>query len=202
MKLYFAPGACSLAPHIALNEGEFRYSAERVDLKTHKTAEGDDYLQINPKGYVPALVLDEGEVLTEVPVLLQYLAAQSPKTPLAPPAGSLAYYRCLEWLAFTATELHQSFGPLFSPTASEAAKARQTAKIGRRFDYVANQLKNRPYLLEHAFSIADIYLFTIVNWSGFIKLDLGPWPDLIQFMGRIADRPKVVMTLKAEGLLP
>lgn len=200
MKLYFAPGACSLAPHIALNEGGFQYTTEQVDLKTHSTKSGTDYLQINPKGYVPALVLDNGQTLTEVAVLLQYLAAQKSAHPLAPAAGSFEFYRCLEWVAFIATELHKTFGPLFSPTASDAMKARQIDMIRRRFDYISQHLQRHTWLMGSEFTIADIYLFTIVNWSHFVQLALTPWPELAAFMKRAAERPKVAQTLKAEGL--
>ncbi|HET9122203.1 MAG TPA: glutathione transferase GstA [Acidiferrobacteraceae bacterium] len=199
MQLYFAPGACSLAPHIALNEGGFQYTAVQVDLKTHTvTSDGTDFLRINPKGYVPVLVLDNGQTLTEVAVLLQYLAAQ--KAGLAPAAGTPDFYRCLEWVSFIATELHKSFGPLFSPTASDAMKARQIELIGRRFGYVSQHLKSHAWLLGADFSIADIYLFTIANWSQFVHLDLAPWPELQRFMERMRQRPQVAATLKAEGL--
>jgi glutathione S-transferase len=200
MKLYYAPGACSLAPHIALNEAGLAYDALRVDLRKHQLADGTDYYKINPKGYVPLLETDDGTRLSEVAVLLQYIADRKPGT-LAPAFGTMERYRLMEWLNFIATEIHKQFGPLWDPTTPDATKERQRAALARRFDYVANALSARPYLTGEAFTIADAYLFTVVNWSGMLDVDLSPWPALQQFQARVAARPKVHATLVAEGLV-
>ena len=199
MKLYYAPGACSLAPHIALNEAGLTYDAVKVDLRTHTLADGTDYAAINPKGYVPLLETDDGARLSEVAVLLQYIADRKPGT-LAPAFGTLERYRLMEWLNFIATEIHKQFGPLWYPDTPDATKERQRAALARRFDYVAKALAVHPYLTGNAFTIADAYLFTVVNWSGMLAIDLSPWPALQQFQARVAARPRVHATLVAEGL--
>jgi glutathione S-transferase len=200
MKLYYALGACSLAPHIALNEAGLAYDAVKVDLRTHQLADGTDYYTINPKGYVPLLELDDGQRLSEVAVILQYIADRKPGT-LAPAFGSLPRYRVMEWLNFIATEIHKQFGPLWYPDTPDTTKEKQRATLAKRFDFVAKTLAAQPYLAGDAFSIADAYLFTIVNWSGMLKIDLSPWPALQQFQARVAARPKVHATLVAEGLV-
>ena len=200
MKLYYAPGACSLAPHIALNEAGLAHDAIKVDLSKHQLADGTDYTTINPKGYVPLLEMNDGARLSEVAVLLQYIADRKPGT-LAPAFGTLERYRLMEWLNFIATEIHKQFGPLWDPTTPDATKARQRAKLATRFDYVAKTLSAHPYLTGDAFTIADAYLFTVVNWSGMLNVDLSPWPALQQFQARVAARPKVHATLVAEGLV-
>ena len=200
MKLYYAPGACSLAPHIALNEAGLAYDAVKVDLRTHQLADGTDYYTINPKGYVPLLELDDGQRLSEVAVILQYIGDRKPGT-LAPAFGSLPRYRVMEWLNFIATEIHKQFGPLWYPDTPDATKEKQRATLAKRFDFVAKTLAAQPYLAGDAFSIADAYLFTIVNWSGMLKIDLSSWPELQQFQARVAARPKVHATLVAEGLV-
>jgi len=199
MKLYYAPGACSLAPHIALNEAGLNYDAVEVDLGKHELADGTDYYTINPKGYVPLLELDDGTRLSEVAVILQYIADRKPGT-LAPAFGSTERYRLMEWLNFIATELHKQFGPLWYSDTPEATKEKQRATLAKRFDYFAKTLATQPYLTGNAFTIADAYLFTIVNWTGMLKIDLSPWPALQQFQARVAARPKVHDTLVAEGL--
>jgi glutathione S-transferase len=200
MKLYYAPGACSLAPHIALEESGLPYTTERVDLRSHTFAGGGDYYRVNPKGYVPLLELDSGERLTEVAVILQYVADRSPGT-LAPAFGGLPRYRTMEWLNFIATEIHKGLAPLWKPTTPDAYRSVVLDTVGRRFDHVVESLGERPYLVGDRFTIADAYLFTILNWHNFLKFDLARWPKLDAYQARIAARPAVQSVLKAEHLL-
>ena len=200
MKLYYSPGACSLAPHIALNETGLGHDAVKVDLRKHELADGTDYYAINPKGYVPLLETDDGSRLSEVAVILQYIADRKPGT-LAPAFGSMERYRLMEWLNFIATEIHKQFGPLWHADTPEATKEKQRATLANRFDYVSKTLSVQPYLTGESFSIADAYLFTVVNWAGMLKIDLSPWPALQQFEARVAARPKVRATMVAEGLV-
>ena len=199
MKLYFSPAACSLAPHIALNELGLTYTAIKVDLATHKLADGTDYYTVNPKGYVPMLEIAPGEQLTEAAVILQYIADRKPGT-LAPAFGTMQRYRLMEWLNFIATEVHKQFAPLWYPTTPEATKEAQRKKLASRFDLVAKTLSKQPYLTGDTFTIADAYLFTVVNWSDTLKVDLSPWPALQQFQARVAARPKVQDAMNAEGV--
>ena len=198
MKLYFSPGACSLAPHIALEESGLPYSTKRVDLKTHKLADGSDYYTINPKGYVPLLELDDGTRLSEVAVILQYVADRMPGK-LAPVFGTIDRYQLMEWLNFIATEVHKQFSPLWHP-APEATQQAQREKLAKRFELVAKTLAARPYLMGEEFTIADAYLFTLLRWAGPLKVDLAPFPALTQYVERIAARPAVHAALVAEGL--
>jgi glutathione S-transferase len=200
MKLYFSPAACSLAVHIALEASGLPYDLERVDLRAHTTASGKDYYTINPKGYVPTLELDDGERLTEAPVVLQYVADRKPGT-LAPAFGSMARYRVMEWLNFIATELHKGVGPLWNPKTGEEQRMNVVQALGRRLDYVAQSLSGRPYLTGDAFTIADAYLFVILNWRKSLRFDLDRWPNLVQYAGRVAALPAVRAAMKAEGLL-
>ena len=200
MKLYYSPGACSLAPHIALEELGLPYTAKRVDLKTHTLSDGTDYYAINPKGYVPVLELDDGTRLTEAAVILQYIADRRPGT-LAPAYGGMDRYRLMEWLNFIATEIHKQFGPLWHPTTPDATKDAQRATLAKRFEYVAKTLAAQPYLTGDEFTIADAYLFTMLNWAPMLKVDLAPWPALVEYAKRVAARPKVHATLAAEGLV-
>lgn len=201
MKLYYAPGACSLAPHIALQESGLPFELERVDLREHRTADGRDYYAINPKGYVPLLALDDGEHLTEVAVILQYIADRAPASRLAPAFGSMQRYRLMEWLNFIATEVHKGLSPLWKPTTPDAYKATVLQGVGNRFDYIARTLGDRPFLTGDAFTIADAYLYTIVNWHRFLKFDLARWPALVQFQARVEARPNVRKALEVEHLL-
>lgn len=201
MKLYYAPGACSLAPHIVLQEAGVRFDAEAVDLKAGKTAGGQDFRAINPKGYVPALQLDNGEVFAEAAALLQYLADQAPDTQLAPAHGTMERYRLNEWLTFISTELHKGFAPLWKPDSPEQTKEAAKATLAKRFAYLDAQLAGRAYLTGDRFTIADAYLFTVVNWTNFHAIDLSPYPNLKAYLGRVASRPKVQQALRAEGLL-
>ena len=199
MKLFIKPGACSLSPHIILEEAGLPYETEVVDLAKKVTASGADYLAINPKGYVPALQLDSGEVLTEGPAIVQYLADQVPQKNLAPANGTLARYHLQSWLTFIGTEIHKNYSPFFNPAAPAEMKGIARANLQRRLGYVNEQLAGKDYLLGQ-FSVADAYLFVVVNWSGFVQLDLSGWPNLTAFMARMAARPAVQAALKAEGL--
>ncbi|HXW09392.1 MAG TPA: glutathione transferase GstA [Steroidobacteraceae bacterium] len=199
MKLYYTPGACSQAPHIAIHELGLPYEAVKVDLATHKLDDGTDYRTINPKGYVPTLELDDGTRLTEANVILQYLAEQKPGR-LAPAFGSKERWTLIEWLAFIASEVHKGFGPLWNPKTPADVRERTVQALGNRFGYLAQTLGKQPFLMGNEFTIADAYLFVVLNWSDLHKVDLGPWPALQQFRQRVAARPAVQATLKAEGL--
>lgn len=201
LKLYYSPGACSLSPHIVLRETGIEHELERVDLKSHRTAGGEDYYGVNPKGYVPALRLDDGQVLTEGPAIVQYLADRAPGSSLAPPNGSAERYRLQEWLNFISTEVHKQFSPLFDPSCPPELRQAQVERIGRRFDFVEKHLAQHEFLIGKAFTVADAYLFTIVNWSGVVKIDLNRWPRLREYHKRIAERPFTKAAMKAEGLV-
>jgi len=200
MKLYHSPGACSLAPHIALYESGLPFIAAKVDLRTHTVADGTDFYAISPMGYVPMLELDNGEQLSEVAVLLQYIADRKPGT-LAPAFGTMERYRLMEWLNFIATEVHKQFGPLWNPATPAATLDTQRAKLATRFEHIVRTLAKQPYLMGTSFTVADAYLFTVVNWAGMLKVDLAPWPALQQFQTRVAARPTVLAAMKAEGLV-
>ncbi|HWU68351.1 MAG TPA: glutathione transferase GstA [Stenotrophobium sp.] len=201
MKLYYSPGACSLSPHIVACEAGLQLQLEKVDLAAKKTATGADFLAINPKGYVPALVLDSGELLTEGPAIVQYLADLKPASKLAPAHGTLARYQLQSWLNFISTEIHKQFTPLFKPTTPAEVRQGQVELLGKRFDLVVKALAGQAYLTGDSFTVADAYLFTVVNWTNFVKIDLGPWPELQKFQARVAARPAVQQALQAEGLL-
>ncbi|MBS0511592.1 MAG: glutathione transferase GstA [Proteobacteria bacterium] len=200
MKLYYSPGACSLSPHIVLREAGADFTLVRVDLKTKKLEDGSDYLAVNPKGYVPALQLDNGELLTEGPAIIQYVADQHPAAGLAPAPGTLERARLQEWLNMISTELHKSFTPLFRGAGDEWKNA-ALDNIRRRFDLVAQRLATNPFLMGERFSVADAYLFTVLSWTGFVKIDMSPWPALQAFSQRVGERPAVQAALRAEGLL-
>ncbi len=201
MKLYYSPGACSLSPHIVAEEAGIPIELEKVDLAKHKTEGGQDYLTVNPKGYVPALRLDDGSILTEGPAIVQYLADQKPASGLAPSAGTIDRYRLQEWLTFIGTEIHKSFSPLFNPASTDDAKNGAKNAIGKRLTYLNDQLANKQYLMGSKFTVADAYAFTIVNWTNFVGIDLKPYPNVVAYMSRIGGRPKVHEALKAEGLM-
>lgn len=201
MKLYFAPGACSLSSHIALREAGLPFDLEQVDLAAKKTKSGADYKAINPKGYVPALQLDDGEVLTEAAVVAQYVADRKPEAKLAPPAGTIERTRMQEAMNFVATEIHKGFSPLWKPTTPDAYKQIVKDTLATRFDMLEAKLAKQPYLTGEAFTVADAYLFTVLNWSNFLKLDMSKWPSVQAYMGRVAARPKVQEAMKAEGLM-
>lgn len=201
MKLYFSPGACSLSPHIVLREAGLAFDLEKVDLSEKRTAGGIDYKTINPKGYVPALQFDNGQVLTEGPAIVQYLADQVPGKQLAPAAGSLERYRLMEWLNFIASEVHKPLGSLFNPKTTEETRQAVQEKLALRLQVVEKQLENSDYLAGDQFTVADAYLFTILNWSYPLKFDLSRWPALQPYMERIKVRPAVQAALVAEGLI-
>lgn len=199
MKLFYSAGACSLAPHIALTEAGLKHELEPVNLKT-KHYRGGDYVTINPKGSVPAIQLDDGQVLTEVAVILQYIADQKPEAGLLPKAGTWERVRAQEWLNFIATELHKGFGPLWDSRIPQEAKDIAWENLVKKFNYLSERLEG-GFLLGNKFSAADAYLYTILNWTPMVKKDLGPWPKLQDFMKRVGQRTGVQAALKAEGLL-
>jgi glutathione S-transferase len=201
MKLYYAPGACSLAPHIVAREAGLRLDLEKVDLRSGKTEGGASFADINPKGYVPALSLDNGEVLTEVSALVQYVADQAPQAALMPAAGTDERYRVLEWLGFISTEIHKGFGPLWNPQSPDAAKTIAKANLAKRFAYLDQHLARGPYLLGERFTVADAYLFTVASWTNFHRIDLAPYRNLQAYLQRVGAREKVREALRAEGLL-
>lgn len=201
MKLYFTPGACSMAPHIVLREAGYAFDLEKVSLSTKRTAGGEDYARINPKGYVPALTLDDGQILTEVGVIVQYLADRKPASGLAPAAGTMDRYRLMEWLSFVATEIHKQISPLFNPKITPEWKEIQVARLNDRCDFLTENLAGKHYLMGDKFTVADAYLFTALSWWNLLGLSLDPWPVLKDYLARIAARPAVKETMKAEGLL-
>ncbi len=201
MKLYYAPGACSLASHIALQESGLPFEIDKLNFSTKTTAGGEDFMQINPKGYVPTITLDDGSILTEGPAILQYIADRNPGSGLAPEAGTMERYRLQEWLTFIGTELHKSFSPLFNKAASDEVKNNARNMLTKRLSYVETQLANKPYLLGDRFTVADAYLFVVVSWSGHVGLDLSQFPKINEYTARIAARPSVQAAMKAEGLI-
>ena len=201
MKLYIAPGACSLAPHIALREAGARFDLAIVDLKTKQVDDGSSFTALNPKGYVPALRLDDGQVLTENVAVLLYIADRHPAAHLAPPAQTVEHYRMIEWLAFINSELHKSFSALFSPAALEGARQYARDQITRRLDYLHGVLGDAEFVSGSRFTIADAYLFTVLSWCGEVGIDLGRWPGIARYEDQLRKRPSVLTALKAEGLL-
>ena len=201
MKLYFSPGACSLSPHIILHETGLPFTTEKVDLSNKTTASGADYASINPKGYVPALVTDDGVLLTEGPAIVQYLADQVPEKNLAPAIGSIERYQMMSWLNFIGTEIHKNYSPLFNPAGSDESKESAKASLTKRYGYVERMLQGHDYLLGSQFSLADVYLFVVTNWAGFLKFDMSAFPNIAAFQKRIGSRPAVQQALKAEGLI-
>ena len=202
MKLYYAPGACSLSPHIVSRELGIPLELKKVNTKDKTVEGGGDYWQVNPRGYVPALVLDNGETLTEGPAIVQYLADQKPEAGLAPKNGSIERYRLQEWLNFITSEIHKSFSPLFKPNTPEDYKPIAKENIAKRFDLIDKQLAGKDYLTGKQFTVADAYLFVLSNWTKPTQIDLAKWPNLQAFNKRVAARPKVKEALQAEGLLP
>lgn len=201
MKLYYSPASCAMSPHIVLNEAGLNCELERVDLKTKLTETGKDFNMINERGAVPFLVLDNGETLTEGSAIVQYLADQNPAAGLIPAAGTWERVRVQEWLNYISTEMHKAHIPLFKPEYPEAAKQIALTNIKTAYDYVSKKLGSQPYLLGDTFTVADAYLFTIINWHNFFNLDLSAWPLLLAYQKRVAARPGVQATMKKEGLL-
>lgn len=201
MKLYFKAGACSLSPHIVLEESGLNYAAEAVDLKAKTTASGANYWQISPQGYVPALQLDSGEILTEGAAIVQYIADQAPAKKLAPANGSLERYRLQSWLNFVSSEIHKGFGAFFNPNSGEIWQAAAKANLEKRLNVVNQHLAGQAYLLGESFSVADAYLFTCLSWAPATPLDLSGLTNLTAYQARIAARPAVQAAMRAEGLL-
>jgi glutathione S-transferase len=201
MKLYYSPGACSLSPHIVAREAGLPITLIRVNTKTKKTAAGDDYWELNAKGYVPLLELDDGRQLTEGPAIVQYLADQVPDKRLAPAFGTFERYQLQEWLNFITSELHKQFSPLFDATLPEEMKKRFRDKIAGRFDWLVGELGERDYLMGSTFTVADAYLFTVANWTKWTGIDISRWPVLQRYVERVAARPEVQRALTEEGLL-
>jgi glutathione S-transferase len=199
MKLYFSPGACSLSPHIVLREAGLPFEAIKVDLATKQTADGADFKAINPKGYVPALQLDNGQVLTEGPAIVQYLADLVPDRQLAPANGSFERYRLQEWLNFISTEIHKQFSPLFKPDTPDSYKETQKARLAQRFGEISTVLEKQDYLTGDRFGVADAYLFTVLGWSKYFHIDLNQWPGIAKFVERVAARPSVIEALGVEA---
>jgi len=200
MKLYYAPGACSLSPHIVANELGVAFELEKVDNKAKRTASGRDYWQINPKGYVPALELDNGEVLTEGPAIVQYLADQKPTAGLAPANGTFARARLQEMLGYINSEIHKTYSPLFKAEIPAETRSERLAYLQRRYEFIEKILAKQEWLVGDRFTVADAYLFTVTRWADGVKLDLSAFPALRKFQQRIAARPSVQAALAAEGL--
>src|SRR3954454_4727230 len=200
MKLYYSPGACSLSPHIALLEAGLPYDLVKVDLRAKKLENGDDYLKVNPKGQVPALALDSGELVTEGPVIVQMIADKAGKN-LAPARDSAERYKLLEWLNYITGELHKNFGPMFSPVLADEAKAFFKDRVMGKFKYVDSVIGGRDYLTGKQFTVADGYLFTMLTWADRLKFDLSAMPTLLAYKARVAARPKVQEALTKEGLM-
>jgi glutathione S-transferase len=201
MKLYYSPGACSLSPHIALHEAGLTFEAIPAPTKTHQLPDGTDYYTVNPLGYVPYLVLDDGRTLHEGPAIVQYIADQAPAQNLAPANGTYERYKLQEWLNFIGTELHKTFSPLFSPDTPAETKASSTTKLQGRLTWLDSELAGKQYLMGDTFTVADGYLFTVTNWCQYVGLDLSPYANLAALRARVAARPAVVAAMKAEGLL-
>ena len=201
MKLYYSPGACSLSPHIALLEAGLPYDLVKVDLRAKKLENGDDYLKVNPKGQVPALALDNGELVTEGPVIVQMIADKASAKNLAPARDSAERYKLLEWLNFVTGELHKNFSPLFNPTIPDEVKNFFKDRIMGKFKYVDSQLAGREYLMGKQFTVADGYLFVMLRWADGNKMDLSQFKNLLAYKDRVAARPKVQEALTKEGLM-
>lgn len=199
MKLYFAPGACSLSPHIVLRELGLPFDLVKVDMAAKKTADGADFKAINPKGYVPALATDDGQVLTEGVALVQYLADRKPESGLAPANGTFARYRLQEWLNFISTEIHKSYSPLFNAAMPDAAKEIYLNKLKQRFGELDVVLAKQDYLTGAKFSVADAYLYTVLRWNQHFKITLDEFPALARFYARVEARPAVQAALAAEA---
>jgi glutathione S-transferase len=201
MKLYYSPGACSLSPHIALEESGLPYEAILAPTKTKALPDGSDYRLVNPLGYVPYLVLADGTGLREGPAIVQYIADQAPAQQLAPPNGTAARYQLQSWLNFIGTEVHKNFGPLFNPNMPQEAKQIYTTNLTNRLKWVDGELATKPYLMGEQFTVADGYLFTVTNWAKPMNIDLSSMKNLSAYRERIAARPAVQRAMKAEGLL-
>ncbi|HAU4331524.1 glutathione transferase GstA [Citrobacter freundii] len=200
MKLFYKPGACSLASHITLRESGKDFTLDGVDLMKKRLENGDDFFAVNPKGQVPALLLDDGTLLTEGVAIMQYLADSVPDRQLLAPTSSLSRYKTIEWLNFIATELHKGFTPLFRPDTPEEYKPTVRALLEKKMQYVNESLKDNPWICGQRFSIADAYLFTVLRWAYAVKLNMEGFSHIEAYMARMAERPAVTAALKAEGL--
>jgi glutathione S-transferase len=200
MKLYYSSGACSLSPHIVLIEAGYKFDLENVDLKAKKTASGKDFNAISEKGYVPLLELDNGEMLSEGAAMVQYLADEKPASNLAPKAGTMERVRLNEWLTYISSEVHKGFAPLWANVNAEAVEFAKK-RLFQRFDYLEKKLKGQDFLMGKQFTVADAYLFTVLNWSNAHKIDMSKWPNIKAYMQRVSQRPSVQTAMKAEGLL-
>lgn len=201
MKLYYSAGACSLAAHIALEEAGLKYEAISAPTKTKQLPDGSDYRQVNPLGYVPYLVLDDGQALRECAIICQYVADQAPARALIPPCGSMARYQLQMWMHFTATELHKGFSPLFNPAMPAEAKQVALTRLQERLKFVDGELAGKAFVMGSDYSVADAYLFTVTNWAKPMAIDLAPYPNLLAWRERVAARPAVQAAMKAEGLI-
>lgn len=201
MKLYYSPGACSLAPHIVLHETGLPYTPVLASTKTHQLADGTDYYTVNPLGYVPLLEFDNGERMTEVAAIVQYLADQVPAQQLAPAAGTMARYRLVAWLSIVSSEFHRQYSPLFNKEMPEEAKVFFRKKLNGRYAWLDGQLAGKSFLMGETFTVADAYLFTVTNWSRHVGVDTQSRPNVTAYMARVAARPAVQAAMKAEGLL-
>jgi len=201
MKLYYAPGACSLSPHIVLREAGVKFDLAKVDFSTRKASDGADFNTVNPKGAVPALKLDDGEVLTEGAVIVQYIADKAGNTTLAPAAGTKERVRVQEWLNYIASELHKGFSPLFNPKTPDEYKAIVKTNLAKQFAYLDKQLAGKEFLAGKTFTVADAYLFTIINWRNAHKISIDEYKNLSAYLDRVGARPKVKEAMQEEGLL-
>jgi glutathione S-transferase len=201
MKLYYSPGACSLSPHIALQESGLAYEAIAAPTKTHKLPDGTDYYTINPLGYVPLLVLDDGRQLREGPAIVQYIADQVPAKTLAPANGTYERYKLQEWLNFIGTELHKGFSPLFTPGTPEETKTASKTRLNARLQWVDGELAKGDYLMGDTFTVADGYLFTVAGWTKYVGIDISALTHLTAYMARVGSRPAVQEAMRAEGLI-
>jgi glutathione S-transferase len=201
MKLYYAPGVCSLSPHIILEESGLKHGLVKTDIRAKTTEGGGDYKTTNPLGYVPALELEDGTILTEGPAIVQYIADKVPEKKLAPPNGTLERAKVQSWLNFVSSELHKGFSPLFNPAMPDEAKAIAKERLLARLDHVNKHLASNAYLTGETFSLPDAYLFTVLRWTVPLKIDLAPYPNLKAFMSRVESRPAVQAAMRAEGLI-
>jgi glutathione S-transferase len=198
MKLFFSPGACSFAPHMVMHELGLKHDAEKVDLRA-KTWAGGDYKKVSPLGYVPALQTDSGDTFTEVAAILQYLVDQKPEAKLAPAVGTMERYHFNQWLTFVSSEMHKGFGPIWNTEAPQITKDQALARLKTRFDFLNTHLEKNQFLMGAQFTAPDAYLYTVMNWTGYHKIDLSPWPNLKAYVGRISDRPSVHAARKMES---
>lgn len=201
MKLFYSPGACSLASHIIATETGLTFDLVKVNLSTHTTESGEDFYAINPKGYIPALQLDNSEVLTEGVAILQYLADQKPELNLIPKAGTFERYRTQEWLTFISSEVHKAFSPLWAKDVSTEVRTETVGKLNKRFDYINKHLSGKKFIQGDRFSVVDAYLFTILNWTSMLNVDLSSYPELQNFMKRVSEMDSVKTAMTKEGLL-